>query len=190
MEDFKKKLRHRLKGAEKIVFLGIGEEKMTDDAVGPYIISQLLDNSNEKYLFINAGIDPMSRIEEIVQFAPSHLVLLDTCTLSKPPGTVAILERDNFYESVPISSHTIPIHVVLDLILEKLPDLDAFMIGFVPQSLDGFQTLELYKKDQYTLEERGENIDLPFFELQLTETVKKAADNLITIIKQIIDNEQ
>lgn len=187
MKQFRKKLFSRLKDATRIVFMGIGEEKMTDDGVGPYIISKLLDKSDDRYLFINAGIDPMTRIDEIVKFQPSHLVLLDTCTLKRPPGTVTILERDNFYEYVPISSHTIPIHVVIDLILEKVPNLSIFMIGFVPKSLDGFDTLSLYKGDKYTLEERGENVDLPFFNLQLTEPVKNAADKVIQIIKGIMD---
>jgi Ni,Fe-hydrogenase maturation factor len=129
----------------------------------------------------------MSRIEEIVDFEPSHLVLLDTCTLQGQPGTVTILERDNFYEYVPISSHTIPIHVVIDLILEKLPELSIFMIGFVPKSLEGFDTLSLYKEKEYTLEERGQNIDLPFFNFQLTEPVKNAADKMVAIIKDLME---
>ena len=80
----------RLKGANKVVFMGIGEEKLSDDGVGPYIISELLKYTNEKFLFINANIDPMSRIDQIVEFNPSHLVILDTCTYNGPPGTVAI----------------------------------------------------------------------------------------------------
>jgi Ni,Fe-hydrogenase maturation factor len=129
----------------------------------------------------------MNRIDEIIRFKASHLVILDTCTLKKPSGTVAIIERKNIYKSVPISSHTIPIHIVIDLIAEKLPNLYAFMIGFVPESLEGFTELNLYKEDEISLEERSENEDLPFFEFNLTDTVKKAADELIKIIKNIIE---
>ncbi|MCK4383763.1 MAG: hydrogenase maturation protease, partial [Candidatus Lokiarchaeota archaeon] len=98
--------------------MGIGEEKLSDDGVGPYIISELLMYSNNKFLFINAGVTPMSRIDEIVDFQASHLILLDTCTLKKPPGTVAIIERDNIKEFVPISTHTIPLHIIIDLLLD------------------------------------------------------------------------
>ncbi|MHA2393209.1 MAG: hydrogenase maturation protease [Promethearchaeota archaeon] len=175
-----------MKFSSKIVFMGIGEEKLTDDAVGIYVISKLLEYSDERFLFINAGIDPMNRIDDIQIFQPSHLVLLDTCTLRKPPGTVAIIERDNIKEYVPISSHTIPVHVVIDFLIEKLPELEVFMIGFVPESLKGFNQLNLYKEDEISLEERGENIDLPFFEINLTETVRNAAELVIGIIKEII----
>lgn len=186
MKELLKKLLIKLKLAKKIVFIGIGEEKLSDDGVGPYIISELLNYSSDRYLFINAGIDPMSRINDIMQFRPSHLVLIDTCTLNKPPGTVAIIERENIKESVPISSHTIPIHIVVDLLIKNLPDLKLFMIGFVPESLEGFTNLNLYKEDEFSLEERSEREDLPFFDFNLTDTIQKVADQMIDILKEIM----
>ncbi len=176
----------RLNGAVNTVYMGIGEVKLSDDGVGPYIISELLNYSNKRFLFINAGIDPMSRVDEIIEFKASHLVLLDTCTLHKPPGTVAIIERENIKEYVPISTHTIPVHIVVDLILEKLPDLKVFMIGFVPESLIGFTELTFYKEGEFTLDERNENPDLPFFAFHLSETIQKAANQIIIMIKKII----
>ena len=187
MDDLYQKLLDRLIGVKNLVFMGIGEEKLSDDGLGPYIISELLEYSNEKVLFINAGTDPMARVDDVVNFNPSILILIDTCTLNKPPGTVAILERDNIKKYVPISTHTIPVHIVIDLIVEKLPELNAFMIGFVPESLEGYNELKLYKQDELTLEERSDNIDLPFFELNLTKTLKTEADKLIEIIKKLIN---
>ena len=186
MKEMLEQLLTKLKGAVKVVFMGIGEEKLSDDGVGPYIISELLLYSKDKFLFINAGVTPMSRIDEIVDFQASHLILLDTCTLKKPPGTVAIIERDNIKEFVPISTHTIPLHIIIDLLLDKLPGLNVFMIGFVPESLEGFTELSFYKEDEFSLEERNENQDLPFFEFHLSETIKNAANQIITIIKEII----
>ena len=186
MKEMLEQLLAKLKGAVKVVFMGIGEEKLSDDGVGPYIISELLLYSKDKFLFINAGVTPMSRIDEIVDFQASHLILLDTCTLKKPPGTVAIIERDNIKEFVPISTHTIPLHIIIDLLLDKLPGLNVFMIGFVPESLEGFTELSFYKEDEFSLEERNENQDLPFFEFHLSETIKNAANQIITIIKEII----
>ncbi|MHA2281333.1 MAG: hydrogenase maturation protease [Promethearchaeota archaeon] len=181
------KLISKLEDANKVVFVGIGEEKLSDDGVGPYIISELLTYSNEKYLFINAGVTPMSRIDEIIDFQATDIVLLDTCTLNKPPGTVAIIERENIKKFVPISTHTIPLHIVVDLLLENLPDLNVFMIGFVPESLEGFTELVFYKEDEISLDERNENQDLPFFEFHLSETIQTVANQIITIIKEIME---
>lgn len=184
MTDLSHKLLSRLENAEKIVFMGIGEEKLSDDGVGPYIISELLPLSNEKFLFINAGIDPMTRIDEIIEFFPTHLVIIDTCTLNEPPGTVAIIERNNISDYMPISSHTIPIHIVIDLICEKLTRLQVFIIGFVPESLEGFTDLKLFKEDPIVHNDFNENY--PFFEIRLTDTIKKVADQVIKIIKKIL----
>lgn len=187
MEDLFEKLLKRLSGAKKVVFMGIGEEKLSDDGVGPYIISELLPFSDrEKVLFINAGTDPMARIDDVVNYKPDFLILIDTCTVNKPPGTITILEREVIKEYVPISTHTIPVHIVIDLIVEKLPTLNVIMIGFVPESLEGFKDLKLYKQDSLTLEERSDNIDLPFFEINLTTKLKIEADKLIAIIKKLI----
>ncbi len=186
MKEFQSKLIRKLQDAKKLVFLGIGEEKLSDDGVGPYIISELLSYSDGKFLFINAGIDPMSRIDEIIEFQATNLVLIDTCTLKKPPGTVAIIERENVKASVPISSHTIPIHIFIDLLIEKLPHLNVFMIGIVPESLEGFTKLKFYKEREYSLEERNMNEDLPFFEFNLTNCIQKVADEIILIIKELI----
>lgn len=187
MNEFFLKLSNRLLDASKIVFMGIGEEKLTDDGVGPYIISELLPHANENVLFINAGIDPMSRVEEVVKFMPSHLVLIDTCTLTSPPGTIAILDRENMGEYVPISSHTIPVHIVIDFIIEKLPDLNVFMIGIVPESLDGYVELKQFGDGDISLKEFSENIDLPFFQIYLTKTIKNVADQIIIMIKKLIN---
>jgi len=58
MEDLYEKLSNRLSGVKSLVFMGVGEEKLSDDGLGPYIISELLEYSSEKVLFINAGTDP------------------------------------------------------------------------------------------------------------------------------------
>jgi len=186
MREMYERLFSKLENAKKVVFMGIGEEKLSDDGVGPYIISELLTYSNEKFLFINAGVTPMSRIDDIANFQATHLVFLDTCTLNKPPGTTAIIELENIKKYVPISTHTIPLHVVVDLLIDRIPDLNVFMIGFVPESLEGFTELIFYKEDEFSLDERIENQDLPFFEFQLSKTIQKAANQIILIIKEIM----
>jgi hydrogenase maturation protease HycI len=186
MDELYQKLYNKLNTSSKIVFMGIGEEKLTDDGVGPYIISELLNYSNQNYLFINAGTDPMARIDDIVNFDPSHLIIFDTCTLNEEPGTVAIIERKNIGEYVPISTHTIPIHIVIDLIIQKIPGIEIFMIGFVPKNLDGFKELKIHEKRRRALIEMEENIEIPFFQINLSETIQKAADQVINIIKKLI----
>ena len=72
MKDLHDKLVKRLKNHSRIVFMGIGEEKLSDDGVGPYIISELLTCSNDTILFINGATDPMLRMDEIIKFRYLH----------------------------------------------------------------------------------------------------------------------
>ncbi len=187
MDDLFQKLLDETINAKKIAIVGIGEEKLTDDAVGPYIITQLLHYNNHKFLIINCGIDMMNRMDEIIDFNPSHLILIDTCTFYGPPGTVVILKRNDLANYVPICSHTIPIHIVIDLIIEKLPQVNAFMIGIVPESLAGFDELQIYECGKYTIDELNENPNLPFFDIKLSKTIQDVAHNLIKVIGNLIE---
>ena len=55
MKEMLEKIFNLLKDSEKVVFMGVGEEKLTDDGVGPYIISELLNYTSERFLFIISG---------------------------------------------------------------------------------------------------------------------------------------
>jgi len=187
MEEFLIKLASETMDATKIAIIGIGEEKLTDDGIGPYIITKLLKYNNEKLLIMNCGIDMMARMDEIITFDPSHMILIDTCTYNGPPGTVVILKRKDISDLVPISSHTIPIHIVIDLIHEKIPNLQTLMIGIVPESLAGFDELHIFERGKYSIDELNNNIDLPFFDIKLTKTIQAVADNLISILTKLIE---
>ncbi len=186
MKEMLDKLTEELKDATRVAFMGIGEEKMRDDAVGPYIISKLLDFSNDKFLFVNAGVDPMARMYDIINFKPSHFVLIDSCSLNADPGTVAILRRDDMADVIPISSHTVPVHIVVDLIVKDVPGIKTFMIGIVPESFEGFTTLEMFGNGKYSVDDISENEDLPFWDIHLTDTVQKVADGVVELIKTIM----
>jgi len=49
MKEMLEKILSYLNNAKKIVFMGIGEEKLSDDGVGPYIIAELLNYSDESF---------------------------------------------------------------------------------------------------------------------------------------------
>ena len=126
-------------------------------------------------------------MDEIINFKPSHMILIDTCTYNGPPGTVVILKRKDISELVPISSHTIPVQIVIDLLQEKITNLQTIMIGIVPESLAGFNELQLFERGKYTFDELNDNPNLPFFEIKLTDIIKNVADHLINIIKELME---
>jgi len=185
--ELEKKIIEKLTDAKKIAFLGIGEDKLRDDGVGPYVITQLIQNNSEKVKFINGRTTPEERMSDIQEFSPSHIVLIDTCTLNKPPGTVTILEKEDMFKYVPISSHTIPIPIFINILEERLEGVITFMIGIVPKSIDLSDPLIPYKENEIALDDYDEDPDLPYFEFKLTEEVQGAADSIVNMIKKLLE---
>jgi len=185
--DLEEKILNKLKDAEKIIFLGIGEDKLRDDGVGPFIITQLIKNVKPNVKYINARTVPEERMNEIIDFSPTDIVLVDTCTLNKSPGTVAILEKDDIQKYVSISSHTIPISIFINILKEKLNKPNVFMIGIVPKIITLSEPLIPYKEGEISLDDYDLIPDLPYFKFQLSKEVHMAAEFVIKMIINILN---
>lgn len=185
--DLEEKILNKLKDAKKIIFLGIGEDKLRDDGVGPFIITQLIENTKSNVKYINARTTPEERMDDIISFSPTDIILIDTCALNKPPGTVAILENEDILKYVPISSHTIPIPVFINILENKLSDIKIFMIGIVPKSIDLSEPLIPYREGDISLDDYDLNPDLPYFKFQLSKEVQTAAEFVIKIIINVLN---
>ena len=61
---------------------------------------------------------------------------------------------------------------------------------FLLNAFEGFTEFILYKENEITIEVRSNNIDLPFNNIQLTETIQKVADEIIVFIKELIQKFQ
>ncbi|GAG78114.1 unnamed protein product, partial [marine sediment metagenome] len=48
--------------------------------------------------------------------------------------------------------------------------------------------LKQYKEGELTIDDINDNIDLPFFEISLTTTIKKVADQIIEIIRELVEH--
>ncbi len=185
--DLVEKILNKLTDAKKIIFLGIGEDKLRDDGVGPYIITQLIENTKSNVRYINARITPEERMDDIISFSPTDIVMIDTCTLNKPPGTIAILEKDDIMKYIPISSHTIPIPIFINILENKLSDVKVFMIGIVPKNIELSEPLIPYKEGEISLDDYDLNPDLPYFEFQLSKEVQIAAEFVIKMIINVLN---
>jgi hypothetical protein len=60
------------------------------------------------------------------------------------------------------------------------------MLGIVPKSLEGIYDLNQYKEEELSVEEINQNKDLPFFSIELTDTIQETADNLIILIGKLL----
>lgn len=161
-----------LRGYEKLIILGIGNELKYDDGVGPFIISKLNNEDlNENVLLINAQTVPENFTGQIRKENPSHIIIIDACLMGLNPGDYKIVNSDEF-TNIGISTHSMSLSYFVKFIN---PDKVIFL-GIEPQSL------ELIDQDSLGVV----RADLMEFNGQLNENIEKSALEIIEIFKEIL----
>lgn len=159
---FKISIKDNLKEAildySKIIILGVGNELKSDDGAGPYVIDRLGDVSSENVILIDAQTVPENFTGKIRKEQPSHLVIVDACLMDEEPGTVKIVNRDDF-NNIGISTHSMSLSYFVKY-LEQDNSFNVTFIGIEPELME--------------------------FANALTPKVKEGADNLIEIIREIL----
>ena len=152
--------------------MGIGNELKYDDGVGPYIVSKLnqLDLSDD-VLLINAQTVPENFTGKIRMENPSHIILIDACLMGLDCSDYRIVDKEDF-ANIGISTHSMS----LSYFVKFLNQDNILFIGIEPQ------LLELI--DQDSLGVLG--ADLMDFNGELTENVKKSADEIIELLGDIL----
>ena len=162
--SIKNELKKFLNNHEKIAILGIGNELREDDNVGPYIIEELKkcfeknDFDQNSVVFINAGSVPENFTGLIKKEKPSHLLIIDAVLMDCEPGAIKFVKKEEI-ANVNVSTHSLSLNFLIRY-LEKFLSLDLLFIGVQPLKMS-----------------LGNN---------LSEEVKKSADELISIILSLL----
>lgn len=175
LKDIENQVRDFLKGASSLVILGIGNDIRGDDGLGPYIIEELSlkkeeiqENSDIDSIFdlkdlflINGGSVPENFTSKIKSYDPSHIILIDASLMNKEPGDIEIVNKENI-SNVSISTHSMSLaYLIKFLELEK--PFEILFIGIEPELMD--------------------------LSFELSDTIKKASDNLVEVLFSVILNE-
>ena len=159
--EFTGDLEKILKYNERILFLGIGENRMGDDGFGPYVSHQLLQQIQDQLLsykvkIINGSTNYVDRKLEIIKFNPDLLLILDTCqpnddTTTITPGKLLIGKEEELVNWLPLSSHVLPIPVFIRelknfVTINSIQDL----IGVIPVSTEHTEEVLQFKPELYT----------------------------------------
>jgi hydrogenase maturation protease len=174
----------------KILLLGIGHSRMSDDGWGEYIAVNLLAQSYPPDVkIINGKTDYVNRKYDIIAYSPDILIIFDTIKLEGKyePGTIMLIDEDQFVNWLPLSSHVLPIPVFLSSLRREIENLKAVLVGIIPSSTKYFDP-ETGNFDKYTLDDYEQNPDLPFYDFNLTPKIQKTADVLIKFLLEILNN--
>jgi hydrogenase 3 maturation protease len=111
-------LREWLNGANNVVVAGIGNEIRMDDFVGVKIVRDLEGKVPKSVHLIECETVPESFMDEIVDYKPSHVLLIDAAILGLNPGEVRLYDPCKVIDVPPISTHSLPVRVFCDYVTE------------------------------------------------------------------------
>jgi hydrogenase 3 maturation protease len=104
-------LKKWLAGAEKVVVAGIGNPIRMDDCVGVKIVQELQGKVSEKVFLIECETVPESFIQQITEFGPTHILLIDAAIIGLKPGEPRLVETSSLTKTPTFSTHTLPLRI-------------------------------------------------------------------------------
>jgi hydrogenase 3 maturation protease len=131
---FKEELRRWLYGAERVVVAGIGNPLRKDDYIGVKIVKDLAGKVSRNIYLIECETVPESFIEPIINFKPTHILLIDAALLNQKAGTMRFTEP-NFAKTPPISTHALPLQVFCEY-LQAMTGAKIRLLAIQPENTD------------------------------------------------------
>jgi len=95
---------------------GIGNPIRRDDFVGVKIIQDLQGKISSNVSLIECETVPESFMDEITEFKPSHVLLIDAAVMQLKPGNVRLFDAEKVTSFPAISTHMLPLRVFCEYI--------------------------------------------------------------------------
>ena len=111
--------------------MGVGNKQNGDDAIGPYVATELQKHTSPMIKAIDCGILPENYTSIIKQMNPETIVVVDAVDMGLPPGEIRRIPQ-NKLGSISISTHGMPLSVLIKY-LQKVTSTIIF-IGEVDRS--------------------------------------------------------
>ncbi len=121
------------------LILGIGNDLLGDDGVGPYIAERLKIMDSSGWVVINAGIVPENFIRPMHTIKPDRIIIIDAVEMGLEPGTVRIIPAASIRD-VGIGTHQLPLSFFISQCASISP---VVLIGIQPGCLDMDTSLTL-----------------------------------------------
>ena len=97
--------------AERTVIAGVGNPIRTDDFVGIKIVQDLNGKLPKKVLLLECETVPESFLQDIIDFKPTHVLLIDAAIMGLKPGEARLLSQENITGFSTTSTHTLPLRI-------------------------------------------------------------------------------
>ena len=163
MKDVRESLQKWAKDPRRFAVVGVGNELRRDDFIGIRIVQGLRNKVPESVMLIESDTIPESHLESIIEFNPSHILLIDAGILGLKPGESKFIESSKALGPIraAISTHVLPLRIFC----EHLKKVTSAKIGFL--------IIQPARTD---------------FGIGLSEDAKRAASDLEVILLEIISS--
>jgi hydrogenase 3 maturation protease len=133
--DFRKDLETWFLDVKKIVVAGIGNPIRQDDFVGVKIVQDLKGKGSENVYLIECETVPESFIQQIIDFNPTHVLLIDAALLRLKPGETKLVKPEELTVFPAYSTHMLPLRVFCEY-LSKMTKAKIALLLIEPEKTD------------------------------------------------------
>jgi len=128
-------LKKWLNKSKKVVIAGIGNPIRNDDYIGVKIVHELRNKIPSRVHIYECETVPESFLEPIIEFNPSHVLLIDAAMLGLKPGSIRLINPEQIINFSPITSHTLPLRVFCEFI-KKTTESKIALLLIEPKNTD------------------------------------------------------
>jgi hydrogenase 3 maturation protease len=133
--DTEYELENWLSGAERIVIAGIGNPIRTDDYAGVAVYQGLKGKVSQKVYLVECETVPESFAQQIIDFNPTHVLLVDAAFLGLKPGSFKLAKPEELMNYPAFSTHMLPLRIFCDHIKEMTKAKIALLL-IEPESIE------------------------------------------------------
>lgn len=136
-------------GEVKAALVGIGNPLRGDDGVGVRIVELLQEDGPRNVLLLNTETVPEAFTGKVVEYNPTHVLLLDAANFRGEPGDVKLIESSKIGGQA-LSTHSLPLTIFI-VYIEKTLGSRVLLLGVQPRNIEYFT--EMSREVEKTAEE-------------------------------------
>jgi hydrogenase 3 maturation protease len=115
-------------GADRVVVAGIGNSIRRDDFLGVKIVQDMQGKVPKNVCLIECETVPETFMPEIIDFKPSHVLLVDAALLGLKPGEIRLVFPEQVEAFPAVTTHFLPLRIFCEYITKMTGAKIAFLL--------------------------------------------------------------
>lgn len=115
-------------GADRVVVAGIGNSIRRDDFLGVKIVQDMQGKVPKNVCLIECETVPETFMPEIIDFKPSHVLLVDAALLGLKPGEIRLVFPEQIAAFPAVTTHFLPLRIFCEYITKMTGAKIAFLL--------------------------------------------------------------